>query len=54
MSDKTLCEWEGRIEDKLDKFRKIVEDPKYACCRCARVANKKKHLCKPISLKTGK
>jgi hypothetical protein len=51
MGDKkrTICDWKD-VEKKLKQLRKVVEEPKYACRKCGRVANDKAYLCKPISL----
>jgi len=35
---------------KFEKFSSIVSNPKYACTKCGRVADKKKWLHKPIEL----
>lgn len=48
---KTLCSL-GRdeIKENLGELTEIVSKPKYICRRCARVATKKKYLCKPVKL----
>ncbi|MDD1783531.1 hypothetical protein LRP49_20360 [Enterovibrio sp. ZSDZ35] len=49
---KTLCEWKTKeIENGLDDLLKLVKKSEYVCRKCARVANTKKVLCKPIPLK---
>ncbi|MGF1708134.1 hypothetical protein L4C40_19905 [Enterovibrio baiacu] len=49
---KTLCDWKSRdIEGDLSELTKLVKKPEFVCKKCARVANTKKVLCKPISLK---
>jgi hypothetical protein len=49
---KRLCKWkEDDISEKFDKFTRIVSKPKFACKTCGRVADKKKWLHKPVSLK---
>jgi len=50
--EKRLCKWkEETIIDNFEVFKDIVKSPKFACKKCARVANKKKWLHKPIPLK---
>jgi hypothetical protein len=50
--DKKLCKWkEEAINDNFEAFKDIVQSPKFACKKCGRVANKKKWLHKPVSLK---
>ena len=49
--DKKMCKWKkGDVEDDFKTFKSLVGKPKYACKNCARVAAKKKVICKPISL----
>ena len=50
--DKRLCKWkEDDISKKFNKFTKIVSEPKFACKKCGRVADRKKWLHKAVSLK---
>jgi len=50
--EKRLCKWkEETINDKFEAFKNIVQAPRFACKKCGRVANKKKWLHKPVSLK---
>jgi len=45
---KTLCDWSSKdIEKHLHKLALITAEPRYLCRKCARVANRSKHLCKP-------
>lgn len=51
MKTPKLCAWKkDAIGDRRAKLEKIVSEPRYLCVRCARVATKKKHLCKPERL----
>jgi len=44
----TLCDFKkSTIKDHYSKLIKIVNQPKYICTKCARVANEKQYLCKP-------
>ena len=48
---KTLCDWsEKDIAKKLDELAALVAEPRFACRKCARVANKKGALCKAEKL----
>lgn len=48
MKTPNLCKWKkDEIDEMRAKLEKIVAKPAYLCSRCARVAAKKKHLCKP-------
>jgi len=48
---KTMCDLDGSaIKKNLDEIAAIVRKPKYICANCARVANKKKYLCKGTKL----
>jgi hypothetical protein len=50
--EKKLCKWkEDRLAEKLDEFMDIVRQPKFLCEKCGRVADDKKWLHKPISIK---
>lgn len=49
---KTLCKWKKKeIEKHVNELIHIVEKPKYFCKECARAANNKNFLCKPITMK---
>jgi len=50
--EKRMCKWkEDDISEKFDKYLNIVRNPKFVCKKCGRVADKKKLLHKPASLK---
>jgi hypothetical protein len=46
-----MCWFEGRVEENREAFVARVSEPRFACKRCGRVANKKRWVCKPLSLK---
>jgi hypothetical protein len=35
----------------IDKIKSFVNDPKFICKACGRVANQGENLCQPVSLK---
>ena len=35
----------------LDKLKPLVEDARFICSSCGRVANKEENLCKPVPIK---
>lgn len=47
--DKKLCKLAkgDYLKDELKKYKEIVNEPKYVCLKCGRVARKEKRLCKP-------
>jgi len=48
---KTLCKWSSKdIEKRIDLLASYTDEPKVVCKKCARVANSKKLVCKPIPL----
>jgi len=50
--NKRLCKWkEDDILKSFDKYVVVVRHPKFVCKKCGRVADKKKLLHKPASLK---
>ncbi len=50
--EKRMCKWkEDDISEKFVKYLNIVRNPTFVCKKCGRVADKKKLLHKPASLK---
>ncbi len=45
----TICGWDSS-DLKAKQLLKVVNNPKYFCRECGRVANKKKWLCTPKKL----
>ena len=49
---KELCKWKQKdVRENFSEFADIVKNPKFVCKKCGRVADKKKVLHKPASLK---
>jgi hypothetical protein len=49
---KTLCDLDRKdIEKSFKTIVKMVDSPKYLCIKCARAANKKEYICKPLEMK---
>jgi hypothetical protein len=50
-TEDTLCKMKkNMIDEHFIEIKNIVNNPKYICKRCLRVAAKKKFLCKPTKL----
>jgi hypothetical protein len=48
---KHLCKYSSSdIKKDIERLKEQVKNPEYICCRCARVSNDKKKLCKPEKL----
>jgi len=48
---KTFCKWTQKdIEKRVDLLAELVDEPRYVCKKCARVANSKKLVCKPMAM----
>lgn len=51
---KTLCDLDKKeIEKRLPEIMGMVCRPLYLCRKCARAANKKEHVCKPLKIVVG-
>ena len=49
---KRMCKWDKKdLKKDFPAFVRQVEDAKHVCEKCLRVANTKKVLCDPLSLK---
>ena len=47
---KTLCERKTALKRDPKAFTKLVDEPRFFCKKCGRVANRKKYVCKPRKL----
>lgn len=48
----SLCDWSrSDILENLTELIDLVGRPNYVCRKCARVANEKVNLCKPIKFR---
>ena len=48
---KTFCKWSKKdIENNFDILSGLLDQPTFACKKCARASNNKKALCKPAKL----
>jgi hypothetical protein len=47
---KTLCKLKKLLKDNPKAIAEFTSDPRVACERCGRVANKKKQVCEPKKL----
>ncbi len=51
----TFCELTAKMSaDELEAYVKLVKDPCVICRRCARLASKKRNLCRPRKITKGK
>jgi len=49
--DNCMCHLKKKeIFQRLDEFVKVVDEPRYICGDCARLANRKRNLCQPRKL----
>ena len=52
---KSLCDLTKKeIENDIENIMTMVNKPKYVCVKCARAANDKKFVCKPVKIKLKK
>ena len=48
---RSLCKWKKKeIEKGVHELAHIIDKPRFICKDCARAANDKGYLCKPIKL----
>ncbi len=46
-----LCDLDKKVlEKKLEKIMGMVDQPRYICRACARAANEKELVCKPVKI----
>lgn len=48
---KTLCNLKRELKKDMATYVLLVNQPKFVCTACGRVANKKKNLCQPEKIK---
>jgi hypothetical protein len=49
---RNLCDWDRKeIESEMATLVSLVNNPKYVCKKCARVANAEEVLCKSQKIK---
>ena len=44
---KTLCTLKRELKKDMPTYVLLVNQPRFVCTACGRVANKKKNLCEP-------
>jgi hypothetical protein len=44
---KHMCELSQSVKKNFDKIAQLVEQPRFLCTDCGRVADQKKRLCEP-------
>jgi hypothetical protein len=49
---KSLCDMDKLLKKDIDAYIALVDQPRFVCTKCGRVANKKKNLCEPKKFKT--
>jgi hypothetical protein len=45
-----LCERKKALKKDPDALARLVDQPRFSCTECGRVANKKKYVCEPRKL----
>jgi hypothetical protein len=48
---KTLCHLKRELKRDMPTYILMVNQPRFVCTACGRVANKKKNLCQPEKIK---
>ena len=48
--DETLCDLKDHMKTHLEKYKRLVRDPKHVCRKCGRAAARAGNLCKPEAL----
>jgi hypothetical protein len=48
---KTLCTLKRELKKDMPRYVLLVNQPRFVCLACGRVANKKKNLCEPEKIK---
>jgi hypothetical protein len=49
---KSLCDMDKLLKKDIAAYIVLVDQPRFICTKCGRVANKKKNLCEPKKIKT--
>ena len=52
MSCKKLCSLvkKGMVKEEKNRYCEMVQEARFLCKKCGRVAKKDKHLCKPVAM----
>ena len=48
--EKHLCKLIVGDQESIENIKPLVNNPKFICSKCGRVANKAENLCAPIDL----
>jgi hypothetical protein len=49
---KELCKLKQELKKDIQSYILLVNQPRFVCTHCGRVANKKKNLCEPQRFET--